>query len=87
MDGNDNDGNNNGMQEPQTPDELLEQTRQDPLNASVGDDPMTEDNDSPAAPATDVPPEDLGDDSADDMHPSQDTDVDPSETYDQGSPS
>jgi hypothetical protein len=78
------DNQDNGALTP-TPDDELEETRNDPLNTQVGDDPLAEDNDSPAADPTGVP----GDPSnptptTDDSHPSNDTDVDETEEYDQG---
>jgi hypothetical protein len=74
------------MTEPDTADDVLEETRQDPMNASVGDKPLNQDDTPPAANADDMPSDDT--DAASDLnHPSQDTGVDATETYDQGSPS
>jgi hypothetical protein len=68
-----------------TPDDDLEESREDPLNTHVGDDPLPEDNDPPAADPTAVP-DDPSDPThtADDSHPSNDTDLDETEEYDQG---
>ncbi|HYH36213.1 MAG TPA: hypothetical protein VD706_01805 [Candidatus Saccharimonadales bacterium] len=61
-------------------DDVLETERPDTLNSAVGNDPLSEDNDPPAAPA-DTP----GQASIPDDHPVTDTDVDPTETYQGGS--
>lgn len=68
-----------------SPDDVLEETRENPMNAQVGNQPLTEDNDSPAdeADAT-LDPGDEIDLPRDDTHPSTDTDIDPAERYDQG---
>lgn len=68
-----------------TPDDLLEEDREDPLNTEIGDDPLPEDNDPPAADPTSLP-EDPTDrtSTTDDTHPSNDTDRDPTETYHEG---
>jgi hypothetical protein len=68
-----------------TPDDDLEESRDDPLNTHVGEDALPEDNDSPAADPTSVPGDPTNPTPAsDDSHPSNDTDVDETEAYDQG---
>jgi hypothetical protein len=57
-------------------DDMFEAERQDQLNHSVGDQPLAEDNDSPAAPA-----DDNGDEKLSADHPSHDSNVDESERY------
>lgn len=68
-----------------TPDDLLEESREDSLNTEVGDDALPEDNDPPAAMPDKLPDEPSdGTPTSDDTHPSNDTDTDDTETYNQG---
>lgn len=64
-----------------SPDELLEATREDPLDTSIGDEPLDQDNDRPASDADDF---DEDEEPKDDTHPSTDSDVDKTERYQQG---
>jgi hypothetical protein len=64
------------------PDEILEDSRNDPLDTSIGDLPLDEDNDRPASDADDFTDEE--DEPTDDTHPSTDSDVDATERYQQG---
>lgn len=59
-----------------TPDDALEAERANPLNYTVGDQPLPEDNDSPAAPASDT-----GEPQLPAEHPTHDTDIDDDEHY------
>ncbi len=59
-----------------SPDDELESTRTNPLNAHVGTDALPEDHDTPAAPPSSgvLPPD----------HPSHDTNLDSNEIYQEG---
>jgi hypothetical protein len=59
-----------------SPDDMFEVERQNQLEHSVGDQPLPEDNESPAAPADDTGTEKLPVD-----HPSHDSNIDDLERY------
>ena len=68
-----------------TPDDNLEVSRDDGLNNSVGNDPLPEDNDTPADDPTGVPQDPSTEmEAPNDTHPSTDSAVDETEEYDQG---
>jgi hypothetical protein len=65
--------------DPQTPDDLLEDERPDKMDMSVGSHGLAEDNDTPAAPPTDIGNQNLPAD-----NPESDTDQDITEIYNEG---
>lgn len=62
-----------------TADDVLEDSRQDPDQSAVGNMPLPEDNDRPAAPADDVPEPNVPTD-----HQETDANIDSHEAYDTG---
>lgn len=65
-----------------TLDNILEDERQNKIDASFDQEKLPEDNDNPAAPADDITnPHEI---KFDQNHPSQDTGIDQTEKYDEG---